>query len=285
MLSYRLIIFLYSYILCLIVLLLLFVWRFGRIHGRPAAQMRSFRTWQSRGWTVVFLFFLGAPCLFLSLLGLLVLLVLSFVFPFLLWDSCSCGHSSGNQSVLNSWASCADMCCVSSWNCWRARLSSVVPSLSSNHSLSTLLLSPANMVSIRFFGAWGAKSCSQDTSQTFPLTLWKYRTHVFRQQHEVLEMNCCIWTCVQKCRSWGGALSIYMYIYIYIFRVPPFLCVHGEGSFYIFIIIISYKYSELEIPVETAGGGGNYHPRLNVSRISMSFNSLSLRRHCGRATK
>ena len=73
---------------------------------------------------------------------------------------------------------------------------------------------------------------------------------------------------------------------LYILKFSPSLCVHGEGSFYIFIIIVSYKYSELEIPVETAGGGGvNYHPRLNVSRISMSFNSLSLRRHCGRATK
>lgn len=57
------------------------------------------------GGRLFFCFYFGWPLpllVLLVLLGLLVLLVLSFVFPFLLLNSCSCGHSSGNQSVLNS---------------------------------------------------------------------------------------------------------------------------------------------------------------------------------------
>lgn len=98
--------------------------------------------------------------------------------------------------------------------------------------------------------------------------------------HEMIEI--CWW---QKQNHLGPKelFCLVLYIYLFFFRGSPSLCVHGEGSFYIFIIIIGYKYSELEVPVETAGD--NYYPRLNVSRISMSFNSLSLRRHCGRATK
>ena len=128
------------------------------------------------------------------------------------------------------------------------------------------------------------------------LPLWpSLRTVVFQQPEAQRWFLCCFtsWDELEICwwqktrPSWPKRNVLFgsINIYIHVLSFPPSLCVHGKGSFYIFIIIVSYKYSELEIPVETAGGGGNYHPRLNVSRISMSFNSLSLRRHCGRATK
>ena len=218
MLSYHLIIFLYSYILCLIVLLLLFVWRFGRIHGRPAAQMRSFRTWQSRGWTVVFLFFFGCP---------LPLLVSS-------WSSCpSCSFfcfsfsSSETLALVGtalgtrvSWTpEPPALTCVASA---RGTVGGHDSLLSSRPLVPTTPFPPCSFL-LRTWCQFGFLVPEE------PKAAVRTQVRPFLSRCESTELtffgnNTRFWKWIvayehafQKCRSWGGALSIYMCIYIYIY--------------------------------------------------------------------